>query len=643
MTHDGIHRAIDPRKHPSEAAGGAVRVSHAGTHLCIVGLGHEADRRVSRRSAQAGDLDLVKPQCLEPDDQAGNVVDVGRARGNAGVHAQLGRPSARLDENTERFLHLVEQAGQTAQSVVLRANPVDRHGHHYPSEGREAGQLVCQARQSLGVGPVGRDAERANAGSVISREDLAEILAQQGLPASQGNVARSPRPRSDAADSGKIQFVLAPHCPALGRIETVATVRVAAVRHEVDQISRHLGPTQTAKVAQEHGPFGGAAAHGMRGSVAQSKQPADHDRRAGRDMEEEHGRQDGYSVASLCFAPERPRGPQARRRAGDADRQQQRKHPACGRKQDAQDEHATRQPLPGAAHHRIEDAILAQQRNVVARARHQLAQVVRESRLMVLDPQLAREPEFVPLRSQATTEFRVLERDSGVFAEAAVTQENLAADHADRSAERARRRTIEPPRTHDAFAHVQVAGETPAARVRVTVATRNGSEVRMLAEETHTAAEERRIAKARIRIQEEQKLAARGARSGIARGGRTPWLRVAETNHALVPVQHGLQRIARAIIDDDHLVFADGPGLLRGDRVQQRPDDMGAVAHRNDYGKLHAIDVCMNGRGAGQSATVFYSPRRRIPDGSCMRPPVSGLWQSEMLDALHGAHSTGAK
>lgn len=642
MAHDGIHAAIDPSKQPRESECAAVRVGHTGARLRVVGLGHEADRPISGRSAQAGDLDLVEPQCLEPVDQAGNMVDVGRARGNAGVHAQLGRPSARLDENAERFLHLVEQARQTAQPVVLRADTVDRHGHHYPAEGRETGQLACQARQSLRVGPVGRDAERADTGSVVGGEDLAEILAQQGLPASQGNVARCPRPRSDAADSGKIQFLLAPHCPTLGRIETVAAVRVAAVRHEVDQISRHLRPTQTAKVAQEHGPFGGVSAHGMRGSVAQSKQPADHDRRAGRDMEEEHGRQDEGSVAPRCFAPERPRGPQARRRAGDTDKQQLREHPAYGRKQDAQDEHATRQPLPGAAHHRIEDAILAQQRNIVARARHELAQVVRESRLMVLDPQLAREPELVPLRSQATTEFRVLERDPGVFAEATVTQENLAADHADRSAERARRRTIEPRRTHYAFAHVQVAGETPAARVRFTVATRNDIVVRMLAEETHATDEERRIAKARVRIQEEQKLAARGTRPGIARRGRAPWLRVAETKHVLVSVQHGLQRIARAVIDDNYLIFADGPGLLRGDRVQQRPDEVGAVAHRNDYGKLHAIDVCMNGRGAGQSAAVFYSPRRRMPDRSCMQPSASGLWQPEIPDALHGAHETGA-
>ncbi|QTQ36979.1 Uncharacterized protein ToN1_28470 [Aromatoleum petrolei] len=591
--HDRVHRAVEQRERARQAPRASVRGGDRSPQLSISRVVGTVDGRICRGAAQPGELHLIQRKSPQARENRRDFRGVRRGGSDARMHAQLGQPRAGLAQQAQRLFDPSEEAGHAAEAVMRVANAVDRNSHHDAPEGCDGGDAREEGSDLLGVGAIRRDAERAHPAAVVGRDDLGEVVAQQGLAAGEGQVADRPGACRDAADAREVELGVSSDRVPLRHVEAVAAQRVAAVGQELDQVARRTARQQAAEVGEHDREIDRHAAQSARRDVPQRQQAAGDDGGAGCGMERKSRRHAGRAMPARELAHQCARLPARHAQQQQGRGHQLGEHEAGGYEQQADHQCPAPYPFARAPHHRIEAAIAPDELQVVARARDEFAHVIGKAGLPVLDAQLARQPQPVTGRGQPASQVGVFERDTAILAEAAQLEEHSAADRTHRAAEAAGRAAIETAAAHDGFARVEITRETSAARVVVVVAARDCVVTGTASDEADAATQEVAIADARVGIEEHQPLTLCRACAGVARCPRPGAALVAQQAHLRATGEQSCRRVSRSVIDDDEFATAHAVEALRFERVEQAVDGGRGVARGDDYGDLHALDVCM--------------------------------------------------
>ncbi|AKU10205.1 hypothetical protein AzCIB_0300 [Azoarcus sp. CIB] len=591
--HDREHRTVEQREQARQAGRAAVCSGDVGAQSRVRRVIRPLDCRIGRCAAQPGDFKLVQRESPQAGENRRDILRVRRGRRDAGVHPQLRQPLAGLAQQAQRLLDLHEEAGHAAQTVVRGAHPVDRNSHHDAPERRNAGDTRQQNPDFFRVGAIRGDAERAHAGPVIGRDDLGEVVAQQGLPAGEGQVADRSGARRDAADAREVELGVASDRVPLRHVETVAAQRVAAMRQELDQVARRTARHQAAEVGEHDREIDGRAVHAAPRNVPHRQQAAGDDGGAGGGVECKPRQHEAEAVPARKLPRQGARLPACHTQQQQGGDQQAGEHDAAWREEQPEDQRPAPYPFACPAHHWIEAAVAANELQVVARAGHEFAHVIEAARLPVFDTQLTRQPQLVTGQCQPASQVGIFERDTAILTEAAKLEEHGAADRTHGAAKAARRAAIETSATHHGLARVEVTREARAARVLVVVAAGECVVPRMTDAQLHAAPQEFAIADARVGVEEHQPLAMCRARAGVARRPRSGTALVAQHAQPRAACKQLRRPVGRSVVDDDDFAAVYAAEPLSLERIEQSVDEGRSVVRGDDYGNLHALDVCM--------------------------------------------------
>lgn len=169
-----------------------------------------------------------------------------------------------------------------------------------------------------------------------------------------------------------------------------------------------------------------------------------------------------------------------------------------------------------------------------------------------------------------------------MFAEPTEAHEDVPPDAADGTAQSPRGGTLEASAAHRGLAAIEISGKAATPRVLIVVTARKCVVVALGLEELDAPREKVRLSNAGVRVEEDQQIALRHPRTGVARRTRASASLMPQHAQPGIVGEHCGRRIRRAVIDNDEFAPRDSFQPLSDERIEQSSERVGTVMRWND-------------------------------------------------------------